>query len=175
MAEQESDLKALMRSKLEALKEKGLDPYQKYEFVRTHDSVSLKNEFAEIGPEKSEKEVSAAGRIMATRVHGKAGFADLVDREGKLQLYFKLDEVGQDPWDLFKTLDRGDIIGVRGKVFRTKMGEITIAVREFEILSKALVPFPEKFHGLQDIQTRYRQRYLDMAINDDVRRRFINR
>lgn len=175
MAEQESDLRAQMRSKLEALKRKGLDPYQKYKFVRTHDTVSIKAEFAEVGPERSDEVISVAGRVMAVRVHGKAGFADLVDREGKVQLYFKLDEVGQDLWSLYTSLDRGDIIGVKGQPFRTKMGEITVAVREMEVLSKALIPFPEKFHGLQDVQTRYRQRYLDLAMNDDVRKRFIDR
>ncbi|MBU1158107.1 MAG: lysine--tRNA ligase [Candidatus Thermoplasmatota archaeon] len=175
MAEQESDLRAQMRSKLEVLKSKGLDPYQKYRFIRTHDSEGVKLEFGDIGAEKSSVEISAAGRAMAVRVHGKAGFADLVDREGKIQLYFKLNDIGQDAWDIFTSLDRGDIIGVKGKVFRTKMGEVTIAVSTLEVLSKALIPFPEKFHGLQDVQTRYRQRYLDLAINDDVRKRFINR
>ncbi len=175
MAEQESDLRAQMRSKLEVLKSKGLDPYQKYRFIRTHDSEGVKREFKDIGAEKSSVEVSTAGRVMAVRVHGKAGFADLVDRDGKIQLYFKLNDIGQDIWDIFTSLDRGDIIGVKGNVFRTKMGEVTIAVGTLEVLSKALIPFPEKFHGLQDVQTRYRQRYLDLAINDDVRKRFINR
>jgi lysyl-tRNA synthetase class 2 len=175
MAEQESDLKALMRGKLETLKGRGLDPYLKYSFDRTHDTVSVKKDFANAGAEMSDKEVSTAGRVMAIRIHGKAGFADLVDREGKVQLYFKLDDVGEDQWTTFTSLDRGDVIGVRGGVFRTKMGEITVAVRSMEVLSKALIPFPEMFHGLQDVQTRYRQRYLDLAINDDVRRRFIDR
>lgn len=175
MAEQESDLRALMRGKLEALKSRGLDPYQKYSFERTHDTVSIKKEFANAGPERSEKEVSTAGRVMAIRMHGKAGFADLVDRDGKVQLYFRLDEVGQEYWTTFTSLDRGDFIGVRGSVFRTKMGEITVAAKSLEVLSKALIPFPEKFHGLQDVQTRYRQRYLDLAMNDDVRKRFIDR
>ncbi len=175
MAEQESDLRTLMRGKLEALKKRGLDPYQRYEFVRTHDAAGIRREFADVTAERSAKEVSTAGRVMALRIHGKAGFADLVDRDGKLQLYAKLDEVGQEAWTTFTSLDRGDIIGVRGHVFRTKMGEVTVAVEAMEVLSKALVPFPERFHGLQDVQTRYRQRYLDMAINDDVRKRFIDR
>ncbi len=175
MAEEESDLKTLMRNKLAVLKERGLDPYQKYSFARTHDTAAIKAEFAGISAERSGKDVSTAGRVMAMRVHGKAGFADLVDREGKVQLYFKLDELGQEHWTTFTSLDRGDIIGVSGPVFRTKMGEITVAVKDIEVLSKALTPFPERFHGLQDVQTRYRQRYLDLAINDDVRRRFVNR
>jgi lysyl-tRNA synthetase class 2 len=175
MPEQESDMRALMKGKLDALKSRGLDPYKKYEFARTHDTASIKSEFAAAGAERSGKEVATAGRVMAIRVHGKAGFADLVDREGKVQVYVKLDEVGQETWTTFTALDRGDIVGVRGPVFRTKMGEITVAVREMEVLSKALIPFPEKFHGLQDVQTRYRQRYLDLAMNDDVRKRFIDR
>ncbi|HIH01800.1 TPA: lysine--tRNA ligase, partial [Thermoplasmata archaeon] len=117
-------------------------------------------EFADIGQDRSEKSVSAAGRLMAKRVHGKAGFADLVDRDGKIQLYFRLNDIGDRQWELFQLLDRGDVVGVRGGVFRTKMGEITVAVSEFLVLSKALLPLPEKFHGLQDVQMRYRQRYL---------------
>ncbi|MGD9963065.1 MAG: lysine--tRNA ligase [Thermoplasmata archaeon] len=175
MAEEESDLRGLMRNKLEALKSRGLNPYEKYSFARTHDTASIKSEFAGAGSEKSDKEVSVAGRVMALRMHGKAGFADLVDRDGKVQLYFKLDDVGQENWATFSSLDRGDIIGVRGNVFRTKMGEVTVWAKDIEVLSKALTPFPERFHGLQDVQTRYRQRYLDLAINDDVRKRFVDR
>jgi lysyl-tRNA synthetase class 2 len=175
MTEQESDLKAQMRSKLDALKARGLNPYDKYSFDRTHGSKQIAEEFADIGPEKSETTVKVAGRIMAVRVHGKAGFADLVDRDGKVQLYFKLNEIGQERWDLFASIDRGDILGVTGQVFRTKMGEVTVAVTDFDILSKALIPYPEKFHGLQDVQMRYRQRYLDLIMNPDVRKRFVDR
>ena len=175
MAEQESDLRAQMKKKLEALQARGLDPYQKYKFVRTHTTAGIKKDFASVSQEKSKEEVAVAGRLMAIRIHGKAAFADLQDREGKVQIYAKLDEVGPDSWELFKSLDRGDVIGLTGHVFRTKMGEITVAIKKFEILTKALIPFPEKFHGLQDVQMRYRQRYLDMIMNEDVRKRFINR
>jgi len=175
MAEEQSDLKAQMRRKLELLKSRGLDPYQKYKYVRTHGTADIRRQFETIGQEKSPDEISTAGRIMAMRVHGKAGFADLSDRDGKIQLYFRKDEIGEDAWEVFGLLDRGDVVGVKGHVFRTKMGEITVAVKGLEVLSKALMPYPEKFHGLQDVQMRYRQRYLDMIMNEDVRRRFINR
>jgi lysyl-tRNA synthetase class 2 len=175
MPEQESDLKAQMRKNLETMRSMGLDPYKIYSYERTHSSEDIGREFADIGQDKSDKVVSVAGRVMAKRIHGKAGFADLVDREGKVQLYFKLNDIGKDPWELFLVMDRGDIVGVKGNVFRTKMGEITVAVSEFLVLSKALIPLPEKFHGLQDVQMRYRQRYLDLMMNENVRARFIKR
>src|SRR5512136_95630 len=161
MAEEESDLKAQRRKKLKELQARGLDPYQKYRFERTHNTTQLKTAFENVGADRSTQEVSIAGRLMGMRLHGKAGFADLSDREGKVQLYFKLDDLGKEKFELFKSLDMGDMIGLKGHVFRTKMGEITIAVKDFEILSKAITPYPEKFHGLQDVQMRYRQRYLD--------------
>ncbi|HJX05015.1 MAG TPA: amino acid--tRNA ligase-related protein, partial [Thermoplasmata archaeon] len=175
MADEESDLVALRRKKLRDLKAMGLDPYKKYKYVRTHNTTQIKAEFAGAGQERSPKEVSTAGRIMAMRLHGKAGFGDLQDRDGRVQIYFKLDELGKDRFDLIRSLDMGDIVGVKGHVFRTKMGEITVAVKDFEILSKALVPYPEKFHGLQDVQMRYRQRPLDLIMNQDVREKFIKR
>ncbi|MBN1677906.1 MAG: lysine--tRNA ligase, partial [Candidatus Thermoplasmatota archaeon] len=175
MPEDVSDLRALRRAKLDELKAKGLNPYEKYRYVRTHDSSGIKREFEGIGAEKSEKTVSTAGRIMGMRIHGKAGFADLQDREGRVQVYFKLDELGKERFDLFRSLDKGDVVGVKGRVFRTKMGEITVAVEGFEILTKALEPYPDQFHGLQDVETRYRKRYLDLIMNQDVRERFIKR
>jgi lysyl-tRNA synthetase class 2 len=175
MAEETSDLRAVRQNKLRELQGKGLDPYGKYRFERTHDTATLKKDFESVGAEKDPREVSIAGRLMGMRLHGKAGFADLQDRDGRVQLYFKLDDIGKETFDLFKSLDRGDIIGVSGRVFRTKMGEITVAVKTFEILSKALEPFPDSFHGLQDVQNRYRKRYLDLIMNQDVRERFIKR
>ena len=175
MPEEESELRAQMKKKLEALQSRGLDPYQKYTWARTHDTTAVKKDFAGAGAEKSETEVSMAGRVMALRLHGKAGFADLQDRDGRVQIYSRLDELGPESWETFKSLDRGDVVGIRGRVFRTKAGELTVAVSHLEVLSKALIPFPEKFHGLQDIQTRYRQRYLDLIMNEDVRQRFIKR
>ena len=175
MAEEGSDLRAVRKQKLKELQEKGLNPYEKYKFVRTHNSSHIKAEFSGAGPERSAKEVSTAGRIMGLRLHGKAGFADLQDREGKVQVYFKLDELGKDKFDIFKALDRGDVVGIRGNVFRTKMGEITVAIKEFDVLSKALEPFPDTFHGLQDVENRYRKRHLDLIMNSEVRDVFIKR
>jgi len=175
MAEEESDLKALRRKKLRELRDRGLDPYKKYRFERSHDSAQLKKQFEGIGGERSKEQVSIAGRLMGMRLHGKAGFADLQDRDGKAQIYFKLDELGKVKFDLFKSLDMGDIVGIKGHVFRTKMGEITVAISDFEVLSKAVEPYPEKFHGLQDVEMRYRKRHLDMIMNPDVREIFIKR
>jgi len=175
MPEEASDLRAVRSKKLEDLKAKGLNPYEKYKYVRTHNSAKIKSEFASASSERGEKVVSTAGRIMGLRIHGKAGFADLQDREGKVQVYFKLDELGKERFDLFRSLDKGDIVGIKGRVFRTKMGEITVAIEDFEILSKALEPFPDQFHGLQDVETRYRKRYLDLIMNQDVRENFIKR
>jgi lysyl-tRNA synthetase class 2 len=175
MAEDESDLKAQRRRKLKELRAKGLDPFAKYRFDRTHGTASLRKAFEKIGPERSTEEVRIAGRLMGMRLHGKAGFADLSDRDGRVQVYFKLDDLGKDKFELFKTLEIGDVVGLTGNVFRTKMGEITVAIKDFEILSKAITPYPEKFHGLQDVQMRYRQRYLDLIMNQDVREKFITR
>src|SRR5512137_2700132 len=175
MAPDEGEMKAQRRRKLKELQARGLDPFQKYRYVRTHDSTELKKAFDKIGPARSADEVSIAGRLMGMRLHGKAGFADLTDRDGKVQVYFKLDELGKDKFDLFKSLEMGDIVGIKGNVFRTKMGEITVAIKDFEILAKAIEPYPEKFHGLQDVQRRYRQRYLDLLMNQDVRDKFILR
>ncbi|UCE80367.1 MAG: lysine--tRNA ligase [Methanobacteriota archaeon] len=175
MPEQESDLKAQLRKNLEEMKTKGFDPYKNYRYDRTHSSAEIAEEYRDAGSEKSANVVSVAGRVMAKRVHGKAGFADLVDRDGKIQLYFRWDDIGDGPWELFQTVDRGDIVGSKGNVFRTKTGEVTVAVSEFKVLSKALIPLPEKFHGLQDVQMRYRQRYLDLLMNEDIRSRFIKR
>ncbi|MGQ9586858.1 MAG: lysine--tRNA ligase [Thermoplasmata archaeon] len=175
MAVDESDLAALRKKKLKDLQARGLDPYQKYRYVRTHTTAQIRKDFENAGQERSAQEISTAGRIMGMRLHGKAGFADLSDRDGKVQLYFRLDELGKDRFEQFKSLDIGDVMGIRGQVFRTKMGEITVAVKDFELLSKALVPYPEKFHGLQDVQMRYRQRYLDLIMNQDVREKFVKR
>ena len=175
MMTEDNDLKAQRRQKLRELREKGLDPFQKYRYERTHGSAELKKAFEKTGTERSAEEVSIAGRLMGMRLHGKAGFADLTDRDGKVQVYFKLDDLGKDKFELFKSLEMGDIVGIRGNVFRSKMGEITVAIKDFEILSKAIEPYPEKFHGLQDVQRRYRQRYLDLIMNQDVREKFILR
>lgn len=121
------------------------------------------------------KSCTLAGRIMAVRAHGKSIFCDLKDRTGKIQFYISADGVGEEQFRLFKNLDIGDIIGIKGEPFKTKTGEPTIKVSEFTILSKSLRPLPEKWHGLKDIETRLRQRYLDLMMNDDVRALFYTR
>ncbi|MBW2990217.1 lysine--tRNA ligase, partial [Candidatus Woesearchaeota archaeon] len=119
--------------------------------------------------------VKVAGRLMTIRVMGKASFAHLMDESGQIQLYFKQDELGKDAYKLFKKLDIGDIIGVEGSVFKTKKGEVTVNVKKFELLTKSLRPLPEKFHGLKDTELRYRQRYVDLIVNPEVKKNFITR
>ncbi len=148
--------------------------------------ASFGNPFAETGFDKSlfiqeildifqdEKEISAAGRLVTKREHGKSGFAHISDHTGKIQIYAQLDTLGEG-FNLYKDLDVGDIIGVRGKLFTTRTGESTILVSEIKLLAKALRPLPEKWHGLKDVEVRYRQRYLDLISNPDVRDVFIKR
>jgi len=121
------------------------------------------------------KSCSLAGRIMAIRSHGKSVFCDLKDRTGKIQFYIGEKTIGEEGFALFKHFDIGDIIGLRGELFKTRTGESTIKVLEFVLLSKSLRPLPEKWHGLKDVETRYRQRYLDLIVNDDVRKIFYTR
>lgn len=170
----EKDLKRLRKEKLAKLVSMGVDPY-KYRFSVTHDIADVKKKHADIGEKKSEEKVTIAGRVMGTRIHGKAGFADLLGQYDRIQAYFRQNEVGKDRFEIFKLLETGDILGVTGPVFRTRMGEITIWVEEFDLLTKSLLPFPEKFHGLQNIELRYRQRYLDLIVNPETRKRFIMR
>ncbi|MBF0215539.1 MAG: lysine--tRNA ligase [Candidatus Omnitrophica bacterium] len=153
---------------LEKLRELGVDPWG--EGFRDAISVSvIKENFAE------GKDVRAAGRIMSQRVMGKSIFLDLKDGSGKIQLYVKKDMVGDEAFKVFKILDIGDIIGVDGALFKTHSGEDTIQVKNFKLLSKSLRPLPEKWHGLKDIETRYRQRYVDLIVNDDSRKVFRSR
>ncbi len=170
--EQEGDLIRHRKDKLQKLKEKNIDPYP-YAFKRTHLSSEIIENFDELEGEGGE--VRIAGRIMALRPHGKTLFAHLKDGEGKIQIYLKQDEVGKDKFKLFDLFDLGDFLGVTGKVFKTKTGEITVRVTDFRILSKSLRPLPEKWHGLQDKELRYRQRYVDLIVNDDVKRIFVVR
>ncbi|WP_027309043.1 lysine--tRNA ligase [Caloramator sp. ALD01] len=157
--------------KLEELKEKGQDPFEIVKYDRTHTSKQIKDNYEEL----ENKTVRVAGRLMSKRIHGKAGFSDIHDRYGKLQLYVKIDNVGEEKLKFFKSLDLGDIIGVEGEVFKTKTGEITVLVKDFTLLTKSLRPLPEKWHGLKDPDLRYRQRYVDLIVNDNVRDTFIKR
>jgi lysyl-tRNA synthetase class 2 len=157
----------LRRHKVDSLRERGVSPYgQRYE--RTHLCGAVKDSFAEL----EGSEVRVAGRLMSIRTHGKASFADLADMTGVLQLYVRLDTLGQDVYDLFSTYDIGDIIGVRGPAFRTRRGEISVEAREVTFLTKSLRPLPEKWHGLKDVDLRYRQRYVDLIVNPEVMRTF---
>lgn len=151
--------------KIARLRELGVEPYA-YAFKRTHRiAEAIANEAALAA---SGEKVSVAGRIMALRGHGHTSFGHIKDASGKLQLYIRDDEVSPREFEIFRLLDIGDIIGVTGELFRTKTNELTVRVRSFELLSKAVVPLPEKWHGLQDKEIRYRRRYVDLIVNDDV-------
>jgi len=122
-----------------------------------------------------DKEVSLAGRMMAKRGHGKAGFANVQDGTAQIQIYSRLNDLGEEQYEIYKGLDIGDIVGVRGALFKTRMGEVTVAVKELTLLAKSLRPLPEKWHGLKDVDLRYRQRYLDLIVNPEVKETFVIR
>lgn len=167
-----SDILEARRHKLEQIRELGINPFP-YRFEKDTDSSYVFENFEEL--EKSEQKMSLAGRIITTRVMGKAAFSHIQDERGKIQIYVKKDVVGDDLFKLYKLTDIGDIIGVTGPAFRTRTGEITIQVEKLAILSKALRPLPEKWHGLKDIETRYRQRYLDLIANPEIKDLFRKR
>jgi len=168
--EVESDLMAVRLEKLQQLREAGVDPYGG-RFTCTHTTAAVQRHFDQL----EGQEVTLAGRLRAIRGHGKASFADLQDRDGRLQLYVRIDIAGSETYAIFHQLDIGDIIGVRGRVFRTHRGEISLEVHELTVLCKSLRPLPEKWHGLTDVDLRYRQRYLDLIVNPEVRQVFITR
>lgn len=172
-----NDQLIVRREKLQALREKGLDPFGE-RFERTHLTSDLKSEFQEVSKEdlqEREVEVKIAGRIMTKRGKGKAGFAHIQDLEGQIQIYVRKDMVGDEQYELFTMSDIGDIVAIIGTVFKTKVGELSIRVKQFIVLSKALRPLPDKFHGLKDIEQRYRQRYVDLIVNPDVKEIFLLR
>jgi len=166
--EEENELIALRRKKLEALRAKGVDPFGS-RFEASGSIAEVRGQF------KEGEAVRAAGRIMAHRDMGKSHFLDVRDATGRIQIYIHAKEVGPELMDLFRLLDIGDFIGVEGTCFVTKSGEPTLKVRTFQLLAKALRPMPEKWHGLQDIEARYRQRYLDLLTNEDSRAVFEKR
>lgn len=171
--EREKELNELMRvrrEKLEELRKIGIDPYGT-RFERTHLARDILDNFQEL----ENKPVVIAGRIMSKRGMGKASFAHIQDSSGQIQVYVRLNNVGSEAYELFRKLDIGDIIGVRGKVFKTRMGEITVSVESFNLLSKSLRPLPEKWHGLRDVELRYRQRYVDLIVNPEVKEVFKTR
>jgi lysyl-tRNA synthetase class 2 len=161
--------------KLESLRKRGIDPFGE-RFVVTHQAQQLHEQFASAKDEelKAAGSVSVAGRVMALRHHGKTCFAHLQDSSGRIQLYARADQLGE-AYSLFTDLDLGDFIGVTGEPFRTRTGELTVAVGRLQFLTKALRPLPEKWHGLRDVETRYRRRYVDLIVNRDVRRIFVLR
>ena len=167
-----NQLVAARISKMEKLREKGINPYP-YRFTRTHTTAQAIEQFDNLAAAGTE--VSLAGRIMSIRLMGKALFFHFQDELGRLQGYVKRDSVGDELWNLFGLFDLGDIIGLTGTMFTTRTGEKTVAVKTFQILSKALHPLPEKYHGLTDKEARYRHRYVDLVVNPDVRETFKQR
>ena len=176
MTQQEySELVAIRRQKLADLQQAGKDPFHITKWPQADFAAEVKESFQDLPEDaapEDHRQVCMAGRMMSKRVMGKASFADLRDTTGDIQMYVKRDDVGADVYQEFKKFDIGDIVGVRGYVFRTKMGEISVHATEVVLLSKSLLPLPEKFHGLKDQETRYRQRYVDLIVNPEVRRAF---
>ena len=175
MAEELSELLKVRREKLEEFKRSGYDPFP-YKYERTHGSSQILKQYEHLnGEEEGKEEVSVAGRVMAKRGHGKAFFMHLMDGEGRVQIYAKLDVLGKDKYEHFEKLDMGDFIGVKGKIFRTRTGELTVRVSDWTLLSKSLHPMPEKWHGLQDKELRYRERYVDLMVNPETKEVFLKR
>ncbi|WP_168714498.1 lysine--tRNA ligase [Metabacillus litoralis] len=175
--EELSDQIKVRREKLHSLRDKGLDPFGK-RFDRTHQTADILSAYNEIEKEEldeKEEAVTIAGRIMTKRGKGKAGFAHIQDLSGQIQIYVRKDAIGEEAYDLFNTADLGDIVGVTGDVFKTKVGELSVKVKSFELLTKSLRPLPDKFHGLKDIEQRYRQRYVDLIMSQESKNTFITR
>ena len=166
-----NELLRIRREKLTNLQDAGRDPFAITRYDVTHHSA----EILAAGDELVGKEVSVAGRMMVKRIMGKASFCKIQDKQGVIQCYVARDDLGEEAYAEFKKMDIGDIIGVKGFVFRTKTGEITVHAKELTLLTKSLKPLPEKFHGLQDTDVRYRQRYLDLIVNPEVRDTFVKR
>ena len=163
-----SEQRLIRRAKLKELQDAGQDPFQITKYVVKHHSADIKENFEAL----EGTETSIAGRIMSKRGMGKAIFCDLQDVKGRIQIYVRIDELGEEAFAKFKKTDIGDIVGVEGEVFKTKRGEISVKAHKVTLLSKSLQPLPEKFHGLTDKEMRYRQRYVDLIMNEDVRRTF---
>lgn len=173
-AESEQDMQEQMRNRLTKLQEltaSGHDPFEEVVYDVTCHTTDITENFEEM----EEKQVSVAGRILSRRGMGKVSFCDLHDRKGHIQLFTKIDELGPEAYALWQKLDIGDIVGIKGAVFRTHKGEISIRTKEYTLLAKALRPLPNKFHGLKDADLRYRQRYVDLIINPEVRDTFEKR
>ena len=165
-----NDLMQVRREKLNDIRGKGLEPYGG-RFERTHSARFIIDNFDQM----ENKPVAVAGRIMSKRGMGKASFAHIQDSTGQIQIYMRSNDIGAEPYEFFGKLDIGDIIGVQGQVFKTRMGEVTVAAAGFNLLAKSLRPLPEKWHGLKDVELRYRQRYVDLIVNPEVRDVFVTR
>lgn len=169
--QQLSELLQIRRDKLSELQDAGQDPFVQTKYDRTHHSVNIVEHFDAFEGQN----VRVAGRLMSKRGMGKVLFCDLADRDGKIQLFIKRDMLGEEAYAMVKKYDIGDIVGAEGEVFKTKTGEVSVKVKDIVLLSKSLLPLPEKFHGLTDQDLRYRQRYVDLIINPDVKKTFITR
>ena len=170
-AQELSEQELIRREKLQGMMDNGLNPYEITKFDVTHASTEVIANYESL----QETTVSMAGRMIGRHIMGKASFARLMDGAGKIQLYFKRDDIGEEAYAAFKKYDLGDVIGVTGVPFVTKTGEISVAVKSVTLLAKCLKPLPEKFHGLTDTDIRYRQRYLDMIVNPEVKDTFVKR
>ncbi|HDQ26409.1 MAG TPA: lysine--tRNA ligase [bacterium] len=170
----EAEIISGKKENLEFLKEKGVEPYA-YSFDRTLPVEGLLEKYGGAGEEEGAEDERAAGRIVSIRSHGKTAFMHIRDESGKIQAYIRRDILGEEKHDLFKKFDIGDIAGVSGPVFKTRTGELTIKVKELTLLTKSLLPLPEKWHGLKDKETRYRHRYLDLIANGEVKKNFETR
>jgi lysyl-tRNA synthetase, class II len=159
------------KQKLENLQQQGKDPFDVYKVEVTHFSKEVKENYEEL----EGKDVTIAGRLMSKRVHGKAGFSDVHDKYGKMQLYIKIDDVGEERLKEYKDFNIGDIVSVTGMVFKTQTGEVSLHIKDFKLLTKSLRPLPEKWHGLKDPDLRYRHREVDVIMNQDVKDAFIKR
>ena len=167
----ENQLRKVRREKLAELVESGNNPFEITKFDRTHHSQDIRDRFEEL----EGKSVTLAGRMMSKRVMGKASFCNIQDLKGNIQSYVARDSVGEDAYKAFKKMDIGDIVGIKGEVFKTKTGEISVHASEITLLSKSLQILPEKFHGLTNTDLRYRQRYVDLIMNPEVKDTFIKR
>ncbi len=176
MSEQNEFLKVRLE-KLKALKKKSVNPYPSAAFEITHHSKEVleKYQALQAGEHREDEKVSMAGRLITIRDMGKSCFAHIQDAKGRIQVYIRKDSVGDKNHEIFKLLDLGDIIGIKGFPFKTKTGEVSIHVHSFEVLCKSLHPLPEKWHGLTDVEARYRNRYVDLIVNEDVRKTFETR
>ena len=161
----------IRKEKLEELQKKGKDPFHITKYNRTHNSEQIKENYDNL----EGKDVSIAGRIMAKRIMGKASFCHIQDMQGQIQSYVSQNDLGEEEYKEFKTLDIGDIVGITGFVFKTRTGEISVHAKEVKLLSKSLKPLPEKFHGLKDTELRYRERYVDLIVNPEVKETFLLR